>query len=673
MREDPTFRYGADYYPEQWPEARWAEDARMMRDAGFNAVRLAEFAWARMEPEEGRFDFAWLDRAIAILSAQGIRVVLGTPTASPPPWLMADRADLFRVEANGVRKSYGLRREYCPNHPAYRDHAARIVTRMAEHYADDPAVIGWQVDNEFGDRCYCELCRKRFQEWLRIRHGSLQALNERWGTVFWSHLYSDWSQIPLPMETAGTPNPGLALDYRRFMSDSYREFQKLQVDILRRICPRHSITHNLMGFGFGQLDYFDLAADLDHVSWDLYPRNQWSLRAAVDPADAALGGDAMRGLRRGNTWVMEQQSGGGGWEMVAVPPKPGEIRLWTYQSIAHGADGILHFRWRTASAGAEQFWQGILESHGLPGRRYDEAARIGRELRRIGPRIAGSRTAARMAIVHSYDARFAFQIQPCNPRFRYEDHVRDLYRGFHGLGVTIDVVSDRAPLDGYALVVVPALCIVRPETAESLERFAEDGGTVLFTFRTGFKDESNRLMETKLPGRVAAMCGCEVEEYVSMPLDQDNGVRFEPPGSEAEYRTTAWAEVLDPKGAEAIAWHTGDYYAGKPAATVHRHGKGSVVYLGVQGEPSLYAMLAERLLGLAGIEPALDGPNGLEVTERWKDGIPLRFVLNHSDRARTFRLTSPHRDLIEGRRHSGDVDIEPLGVRILEPLDAEEA
>ena len=425
------FYFGADYYPEQWPEERWPEDARMMKEARFNIVRLAEFAWSKMEPSEGKFDFDWLDRAIEILSTQGIKVVLGTPTASPPPWLMAKQEDLFLVEQNGVRQSYGLRREYCPSHPLYRHHTERIVNQVAEHFKDNPAVIGWQIDNEFGDRCFCNICRAEFHKWLQKRYDTLEKVNKAWGTIFWSHVYTDWSQIPVPLTTALSHNPGLALDYRRFMSDTYRDYQRFQIDLIRRHCPDHFITHNLMGFGYNQLNYYDNAADLDIVSWNNYIRMQWGMQAEVDPAKAALSHDTMRGLKKQNFWVMEQQSGGGGWEYVAVPPKPGELRLWTYQSIAHGADAIVYFRWRTARTGTEQYWQGILEHHGIPGRRYAEVSQVGEELQKISEIVTGSRIKPQVAIMQSYDTRFAFQVQPNNPRFGYEKHIQDIYRGFY--------------------------------------------------------------------------------------------------------------------------------------------------------------------------------------------------------------------------------------------------
>ena len=536
------FYFGADYYPEHWPEERWPEDARLMAEAGFNVVRLAEFAWSKLEPVEGRYDFGWLDRSIEILSAHGIQVVLGTPTASPPPWLMAKQEDLFLVEQSGVRQTYGLRREYCPNHPLYRKYTGQIVSQMAEHFKINPAVIGWQIDNEFGDRCYCSICKGEFHKWLQKRYQTLETLNEKWGTVFWSHIYTDWAQIPVPLTTIRSQNPGLGLDYRRFMSDTYRDYQKFQIDIIRQHCPPknrggiagHFITHNMMGFTYNQLDYYDNSADLDFVSWDNYMRMQWGMQSEVDPVRAALNHDTMRGLKKQNYWVMEQQSGGGGWEYVAVPPKPGDIRLWTYQSIAHGAEAIVYFRWRTSRTGTEQYWQGILEHHGIPGRRYAEVAQVGRELKRIGGMVTGSLLKSQAAIMQSYDTRFAFQVQPNNPRFDYEKHIQDIYHGFFDNHVAVDIVSENDPLIGYKLVVVPAMYVLTGKTAATLEKFAAEGGTVAFTMRAGVKDESNTVVDMKLPGLVAKMCGIEIEEYISMPVDQGHVPPDQPPGRHVE-------------------------------------------------------------------------------------------------------------------------------------------
>lgn len=665
------FRFGADYYPEQWEESRWEQDAALMQAAGFNVVRLAEFAWAKMEPSENQFDFDWLDRAIGILSAHGIDVVLGTPTASPPPWVMAQDPSLFLTDADGKRRTYGVRREYCPSHPLYRQHSARIVRALAQHYKDNPAVIGWQIDNELGDRCYCETCQSEFQNWLEKKYQTLDNLNEKWGTIFWSHTYSAWSQIPAPltiaMPNAPVHNPGLALDYRRFMSDTYCEFQKLQIDILREHCPKHFVTHNLMGFGYSQLNYFDLAADLDHVSWDIYFRHQWDMNADVDPTRAALSCAAMRGLKKQNYWVMEQQSGGGGWDMLAVTPKPGELRLWTYQTIAHGADAILYFRWRTARFGTEQHWLGILEPHGIPGRRYAETAQVGQELQKIGDLIVGSQIKSQVAIMQSYDSRFAFQGQPNHPRFGYENHIQEIHRGFHHHNVSVDIVSEKDSLAGYKLVIVPAMYVLTEQTAAHLEKFATEGGTVVFTVRTGVKDEFNAVVNQKLPGLVSKLCGIEVEEYISMAPDQGNQVQFDLPELKPVFPTSTLADVLEPKGAQIIARHVHDFYAGKPAATLNQFGKGKVIYLGALGDGAFYESVARWLSNLANLTPMLEAPAGVEVAERWQGEQKIIFVLNHTPQPQTITLKSNFTNLLTDQTLTGTVQFEPLGVLILTP------
>jgi len=664
-----VFYFGADYYPEQWPEERWDEDANLMVKAGFNTVRLAEFAWSKMEPNEGEYNFDWLDRAISVLSSHGINIILGTPTASPPPWLMAKQKDLFLVEQNGVRQTYGLRREYCPNNSLYYQYTERIVTKMADHYKDNPAVIGWQIDNEFGDRCYCDICKAEFHKWLQKRYHTLENLNLKWGTTFWSHIYNDWSQIPVPLSTIRSHNPGLSLDYRRFMSDTYRNYQKFQINIIRQYCPGHLITHNLMGFSYNQLNYYETTTDLDVVVWDNYPRTQWGMWAEVDPAKAALNADTMRGLKKKNFWVMEQQSGGGGWENVAVPPKPGEIRLWTYQSIAHGADAIIYFRWRTARFGTEQYWQGILEHHGIPGRRYDEVLKIGEELQRIGKTITGSLVKPQVAIMQSYDTRFAFQVQPNNPRFGYEKHIQDVYKGFFDNHIAIDIVSEKDPLAQYKVVIVPAMFILADETASNLEKFAAAGGIVVFTPRTGVKDEFNTVVDMKLPGLVAQMCGIEIEEYISMPVDQDNHVLFGLPEIEDEFPTSVWADVIEPKGADVVAWHVQDFYVNKPAATINQYKKGKVIYLGVMGDTNYYNSIARWISGLVRIEPLLDIPQGVEATERWQGEKRLLFILNHQPIEKEITLNTSFLDLLSGKILSGRISLGALDVMIL--VDAE--
>ena len=666
---DAVFRFGADYYPEQWPEPRWAIDAKLMREAGFNVVRLAEFAWSRLEPSEGAFDFDWLDRAIGVLRAHGIDVVLGTPTASPPAWVMRKHPDAYRVLEDGRRLAFGNRRHYCPNHAGFRDRSRAVVSAMAGHYAGNASVIGWQIDNEFGDRCYCENCARAFGAWLQRRYGSLGALNDRWGTVFWSQDYTDWNDIPLPARIARAPNPGLHLDYFRFASDSYVEYQDIQIGILRGLCPGQFITHNLMGFKYEQIDYFDLAAALDFVSWDNYPRLAWTMTAGVDVPAAALAADTMRGLKRRGFWVMEAQSGSGGWEDVSVAPRPGEIRLWAWQAIAHGADGIVFFRWRTARFGTEQYWHGILDHDGAVGRRYAEVRRMGDEIARAGAAILATRPRAEVALILSYDSRFAFQAQGNNPAFSYPAHLTDLYAAFHRLGIGIDVVAPDADLSSYRVVLAPALHVLPPAVAESLRAYVEQGGVLLGTARTGVKGIDNEVVEARPPGLLRAVFGVSVEEYDSPPPGVANPLRPAAAGANAASEAAAlgWCDVLALEGAEAMLVYGAEYYAGRAAVTRRRLGRGVAIYAGTFGNAALHDQLATALIEAAGLsDGAAALPPGIELCWRHgEDGARLLFVLNHSGEQMAVRLPCACTDLLGGGAPQDEITVPPRDLLLL--------
>jgi beta-galactosidase len=669
------FYFGADYYPEHWPEERWPIDAQLMAEAGFNVVRLAEFAWSKLEPSEGQFDFDWLDRAIDILHSHSIHVVLGTPTASPPPWLMGKSPELFRVREDGLRVTFGNRREYCPNNPLYHDFTRRIVTEMAEHYADHPAIIGWQIDNEFGDRCYCPICAQKFQTWLRSRYEALDELNQKWGTVFWSHIYNDWSEIPLPLTTGGSPNPGLALDYYRFCSDSYVAYQQMQIDILRAKCPGHFITHNLMGFKYDRLNYFDLARNLDFVAWDIYPRMQWTMETDVDPSSNALNHDTMRGLKSKNIWVMEQQAGPGGWEMLSVTPRPGELRLWAYQSIAHGADAIVFFRWRTARFGTEQYWHGLLDHDAQPSRRYEEIKRMGAEIKEVGDEILGSQVKSPVAMILSYDSRFALQIQPYNPRFSYPEHFHQIYRSFYQQHVSIDIIApNNTDLSSYKIIIAPALHLVTDVTAENLKRFVQAGGTLVVTQRTGVKDESNTVVNQRLPGLLAEVCGVEVEDYDSLSRHMRNSLEFTIPElAGGKYVTVGvLCDILKPNSATVVARYSQDYYGGKPAITLNRFGAGRAIYIGAVGGAQLYDLLAKWLLDTTGLQDSFATPDRVEVTQRTQGNKSLRFILNHNDSLQTIHLENPCMNLLNRMQLKGDVQVDPFDVLILASANPEQ-
>ena len=450
------------------------------------------------------------------------------------------------------------------------------------------------------------------------------------------------------------------------MSDTYRDYQKSQIDVIRHHTTEQVITHNLMGFGYNQLDYYDNAADLDFVSWDNYKRMQWDMKAALDPSSSALSADTMRGLKKKNFWVMEQQSGGGGWEIVAVTPKPGELRLWAYQTIAHGADGVIFFRWRTCRSGTEQYWQGVLEHHGIPGRRYHETAQMGAELAKFGELIAGSQVKPRVAIMQSYDTRFAFQVQLNNPRFGYESHIQDIYRGFFNHQVPVDIVSEKDPLIGYKLIVVPAMYVLTEITATNLEKFAASGGVVVFTPRTGVKDEDNKVVNKKLPGLVSKMAGVEIEDYVSMAVDEDSEIQFGLSNLEEEFTASLWADILTPTTAITVARYSQKYYADQASVTINAFGRGKVIYLGTFGDQKFYKDVTKWFLEVAGIKSLLpEIPEGVEISERWQGDQRLIFMLNHTADPKEINLDSEYTDLLHDKSIFGTIILKPYEVLIL--------
>jgi len=693
------FYFGCDYYPEHWAqwlaegEARWETDARMMAAAGFNTVRLAEFAWGLLEPEPDVFDFDWLDRAIDVLYSHGLHIVLGTPTPTPPPWLLAAHPDITQVTETGWRYGPGTRREACANHPVYQERSQIIVERMAAHYAHNPAVIGWQTDNEFGchdtTRCYCDHCLRGFHRWLEGKYGDLAQINKAWGAAFWGETYRTWAQLPLPTRSAAERNPSHVLDFYRFSSDSWRDYHNSQIALLRGLCPQHFVNHNLMGF-FPQLNYYDLCEELDFVTWDNYHHH------GATPATIAAAHAHMWGILRRNFWVMEQQVSQVNWSAYNPVPGPDFVRLKSYQGMAHGADGMIYFRWRQSLGGSEQYHSGLLDHAGRETMGYVEAQSIGEELERLRPLLADTEPAAQVAILLDFDSRWALEHQPHNSQLRYSHPDDDSLdnpalvvdggtpdRPVHMTGraflgwpfmapyialwerhITAHIIAPDADLSGYGLVIAPFLNVVRPGVAQNLHSYVAGGGTLILGPRSGFKDENNMLFPTPQPGPLAALTGSSVRLFDSLEPDRINGVAW----SEGERQDAVglWAEVLDADGAQILARYTGDWYAGEAAITRQRHaGGGQTVYVGTMGGPALFASLFDNLLPDLGIGPVLDAPAGVEVAVRSGKGRRLIFVLNHTESAQPITLDGPYTDILTQQPLTGEIQISPGQVFVL--------
>jgi len=643
---------GVDYYPEHWEEERWPTDARLMAEAGIGVVRLAEFAWSRLEPREGHFEFGWLDRAIDVLSGHGIQAVLGTPTAAPPAWLIEKHRDILPVDEFRRPREFGARLHRCLGHPEFRKHSRAVTEAMASHYADHPAVIGWQTDNEFsGNRCYCEGCAERFRGWLQRRYGSLEALNQAWGTVFWSQDYTAWSQVPLPWHTTCGPmahNPSLHLDYFRFASHTTVEFQHEQVEILRRRCPKHFITHNFMGL-HDTVDYYKLAADLDFVSWDNYPSDS-----------AALPHDVMRGILGKNFWVMEEKCGHTGWNEMSPTPRPGQLRAWAWQAVAHGADAIVFFRWRSCRSGTEQFWQGILNHDGNPGRRYAEIARFGGELKELGDEVDGTAPRSQVAILYSYDQIWALQIQPQTPGFSFRLWVERYHEGLRRLGVGVDVVSTDADFSGYQLVICPPLYLLDDDLAKRLDRYVAAGGHLILSARSGVKDGHNIARVEPLPGPLGRLVGAAVEEYDAIGA-RTNIVEL---WDGARFQVTTWCDVLREEGAQRLATYIRDFYRGRAAVTKHAYGQGKAWYVGALPEKRFFRHFLRAVVEELGIPSIAGLAEGVEVAARHDARGTLLVLTNCTLASQKVHLPNPCWDPIARAIITDPVVLEPCGVRV---------
>lgn len=661
------FLWGAAYYPEHGELATLDQDAERMRAAGMNTVRMAEFAWDLMEPEEGRYTFALFDEAIARLGAKGIRTILCTPTAAPPRWLTLKHPEVLRVDARGVTQRHGSRQHASTCSDVYREYSRRITRAMAEHFRDNPHVIGWQTDNEFNchfSEDYSKAAETAWVQFLREKFsGGIDQLNERWGTAFWAQTYRRFEDVPLPARQQPTHlNPAHHLDYFRFLSWSVARFQHDQVEILRSVQPRWWITHNGL---FRGIDYRGpFGRDLDVLGYDVYPL--FAPEASHSAAQAwAL--DSARAWT-GNFFVPEHQSGPGGQtDYFHDNPEPGELRRMLYTTVAHGADSVLLFRWRTARFGAEEYWCGVLDHDNVPRRRYAEVAQVGAELSRVGPAVLGTHVAIDVAVAATdYDndsGQETLSLGLASPSAL----ASGLHQRFWQAGHRVGVVHPSDSLAGLKLYVIPHWPIFDPAWLPALEQWVREGGVLVIGARTATKDLDNNVVTELLPGALRPLIGATVTEYGrqntpdAKPLDiLVNG---------RAVRTQHWYEQLEPDAAAGTEvwsrWNT-RHLAGSPAATLRRLGRGAVVYVGTYLDGAVADALVPELVKLAKVEPALPRiPAGVEVVRREAADRVLWFVINHATEERTVRDLPAGFDLVTQRKVANELVLPPFGVAVI--------
>lgn len=674
------FRLGACYYPEHWPESLWEDDFRRMREMDFSVIRMAEFAWSTMEPEEGLFDFSFFRRVMDLAHRYDLSVILGTPTATPPAWLTQKYPEVLNHRMDGVAYHHGRRRHYNYNAPIYRTLCARIAGKMAEHYHDHPSLIGWQIDNELNcevDVFYSPADHAAFREWLKEKYGSLEELNKAWGAVFWDQAYTDWEQVFLPQPTPSPgPNPHQALDEKRFISDSAISFAKIQADAIREHDKAHFITTNGI---FGHIDNYKLAEDaLDFISYDSYP-----LSAALHPdtADHPLS-DRRMGAALATVaaispqfTVMEQQSGAGAsinWNEVPAP-RPGQMRLWTYQSVAHGADMVLYFRWRTASFGIEIYWHGINDYHNRPNRRCAEAAQVGKELARIGGELAGSTFQADVAIVKDYDNEWDGELDIWHGPFTRQSN-ESWYRVLQHRHVPTDIVYLRPEttaekLSRYRCLIYSHPAILTEEAAALLKDYVSAGGVVVFGCRTGYKDSRGHCPMRPMPGPVADLCGVEVEDFTrTSPALPEPSIEWS--GAGETLGSGAFNDILKVHGSQAkvLATYGADaaYYAGAPALVENPWGRGRALYFGGVFTDATANAVADHLGLSSPVADLLTLPRDVELAIReHAGGSRFIFLLNYADTPQPIGLSRPLQDILSGEKRDKQAELPPYGVMIL--------
>jgi beta-galactosidase len=656
-----TFLLGAPHYPEHVDESYWSRDAERMAAAGFNTVRMGEFAWHIFEPREGQFDFELFDRAIAGLGRHGIKTIMCTPTATPPRWLTAHYPEVLRVDGNGRPASHGSRQHADTTSPVFRAHSRRITKAMAEHYQHNPNIAGWQTDNELNtsvSESYSAATRREFQIYLEGRYTTIAALNFAWGGDFWATRYDNFEQIVLPFDHApGFLSPGHVQDYHRFLAFATARFQHDQVEILRATNPDWFIFHNL-----GRLDDIDFrgqfSTDLDFAGYDIYPMLYDELQRVGGIAEVqALHLDVCRGFS-GNFIVPEQQSGFGAQPSFStMTPEPGEMRRMAYTSVARGADGVMFFRWRPAHFGAEIYWMGIIDHDDIPRRRYDEAKQFAGEINGIKDHILGTHVRMDVGIAGAdFDNQEAHRTYPIGLPSPHEDALL-LHRHCYRAGIACGYIHPEDDLSPLKVLYVPHWLMWQDGWTARIEEFARNGGTVILSARTGSRDANNHIIRSPAPGRsLSALAGVTVEEFGRLtptgtdglfPLGTLGGARPNAmPAESAQRRYTIKVgnhevtaahmyELLDlGEGVESIGTWSNRFAAGQAAATSRQVGKGRVVYVGTYLTEDLVATLMADLIAQAGVEPLLPNlPKGVEVTVRESNGTRLMFILNTTDGA----------------------------------------
>jgi len=618
--------YGGDYNPDQWPEATWVEDARLMQEAGVSMVTVGVFSWARLEPTEGTYDFGWLDQVMDLLHAHGIGVDLATATASPPPWFSRRYPQSLPETREGHRLWPGSRQAYCPSSPDYRAASVRLATALATRYGKHPALVMWHVNNEYGchvPQCFCDESAAAFRRFLQARYGDLARFNDAWGTAFWSQHYSDWDEVLPPRSTPAHPNPTQQLDWWRFSSDELLNCFRAERDALREITPDIPVTTNFVGM-LKPIDYFSWAREEDVVSNDHYLIGE-------DPdghIELSMTADLIRGLAAGTPWVlMEHSTSAVNWQPRNLAKQPGQLRRNSLQHVARGADAVCFFQWRASRSGAEKFHSGMLPHAGTDSKVWREVVELGGNLRALAE-VAGSRVESDVAIVFDWPAWWAVELDS-HPSVdvEYLPLVREMYAALWRQGITVDFVRPDQDLSRYKLVVVPSLYLVSEAAAANLTQYVSAGGHLVCGFFSGIVDVNDAVRLGGYPGAFRQLLGIRIEEF--FPLRQAETVALSDGGT-----GSVWTEALHCEAAEVTARYVDGPLLGWPARTSNRFGDGTAHYLSTRHDPATLDRVLGQICDRVGVSSPIIAPAGVErVRRRDASGnTSYLFVINHTER-----------------------------------------
>ncbi|KAA8997333.1 beta-galactosidase [Affinibrenneria salicis] len=666
--------HGADYNPEQWMNYPGIieQDIAMMKQANCNVMSVGIFSWSMLEPEEGKYQFDWLDDILNKLHAQGISVFLATPSGARPAWLSQKYPEVLRTGRDRVPALHGGRHNHCLSSPAYRRKVNEINQRLAQRYAHHPAVIGWHISNEYSGDCHCSRCQQGFRRWLQQRYQTLDKLNAAWWSTFWSHTYSDWSQIESPAPQGEVSIHGLNLDWRRFCSSQATDFCAQEIVPLKAANPQLPATTNFMEY-FYDYDYWQMAQVIDFISWDSYPMWHNQQDETELACYTAMYHDLMRTLKQGKPFVlMESTPSATNWQPTSKLKKPGMHILSSLQAVAHGADSVQYFQWRKSRGSVEKFHGAVVDHSGrLDTRTGREVCELGRILSALAP-VAGTRVEAQVAIIFDWENRWAMGDAqgPRNSGLYYEKTVAEHYRPFWEQGIAVDVINADCDFSRYKLVIAPMLYMVRDGFARRAERFVSDGGQFVATYWSGIVNESDLCHLGGFPGPLRSLLGIWAEEIDSLTDSESNAVSGIPGnalGLQGPYQARHLCELINLEGATALATYRSDFYAGRPALTVNPFGKGEAWYVASRNDAAFQRDFLLALARKLDLPRALNTslPPGVTAQRRTDGESEFIIVQNYTDKRKTVALPAVYDALAEGGQLQGDITLQPWGCRVL--------